>query len=109
MSDSMKAKWQEPGYRERTVAAKGGLPRVYGYGWRVRRREVLTRANGTCEKCKRVPPKHVHHVLPIRLFADLNEAHFLSNLEALCESCHRVAHRKLAVTAPLLDRIERQR
>ena len=54
---------------------RGGLPRVYGHGWRPIRRKILAQAGHVCESCKKDTAVHVHHKLPMRFFEDINAAH----------------------------------
>lgn len=55
--------------------------------WKGKRRQVLQRANGCCETCARETGHlEVHHVTYERLGAEL-----LSDLLALCVSCHAAA------------------
>jgi hypothetical protein len=82
---------------------KGGVPRTYGIGWKSARLACVRRADGTCERCKKHPLKHVHHLLPVRYFECLEDAHFASNLIAVCYRCHAIEHRNLAKALPLLD------
>jgi 5-methylcytosine-specific restriction endonuclease McrA len=55
--------------------------------WRERRRVVLARAGGRCERCKLRKAREVHHLTYVRIF---NEPP--SDLQALCGICHDDAH-----------------
>lgn len=55
--------------------------------WQAVRKRILKRANGRCEKCKLVAPKHVHHKTYARLGAERD-----SDLIALCVACHLAEH-----------------
>ncbi len=98
------AEWQsEFGTGEVHPRWKGGVPRSYGIGWRAAKRAALERANGQCVRCRKRPPRDVHHLLPVRFFARLEHAHFDSNLIAVCLRCHTAEHRKLEAALPLLN------
>ena len=88
---------------------KGGTPRTYGIGWRRAKAGAVKRSGGICEKCKKRPVGHVHHMLPVRYFARLQDAHFDKNLLAVCYRCHATEHRRLSVVLPLLDRLHLKR
>jgi endogenous inhibitor of DNA gyrase (YacG/DUF329 family) len=75
----------------------------YGPGWKRARRIALARAAGRCERCKRRPPRHVHHRIPVRCFARPQDAHFESNLLAVCHRCHGAEHHDQRTTLPLLE------
>lgn len=85
---------------------KGGPPRSYGVGWRQARRNAMDRAGGVCVRCKRKAAQHVHHLLPIRYFDRLEDAHTDGNLIAVCHRCHAIEHRKLRESLPLLDLLQ---
>jgi 5-methylcytosine-specific restriction protein A len=53
--------------------------------WRALRRQVL-RARPVCEGCDEAASEEVHHLVPRRERPEL--AFELSNLQALCKSCH---------------------
>ncbi len=65
------------------------------YAWRKLRKVVLER-DKACVDCGKTADQtstgylHVHHVIPLRNFDQTNyhEAHALSNLITLCDSCH---------------------
>lgn len=81
----------------------------YGDGWRRQRRKALERADYQCERCGITDDEHrekyveptrgvgfgldVHHGVSVRLFKrwdlPIEDANRLSNLEVLCQSCHR--------------------
>lgn len=82
---------------------KGGSPERYGFTWYRARKDVLIRASFICQRCHRHKATLVHHLLPIRFFIDITQAHFASNLIALCGRCHSREHKRLASALPLLD------
>jgi 5-methylcytosine-specific restriction endonuclease McrA len=55
--------------------------------WHERRKWILKRANGICEKCRRRPATEVHHLTYKRVF---NE--YPADLMALCRPCHAEIH-----------------
>lgn len=57
--------------------------------WAVKKREVLERANGLCERCKCNPPENVHHLTYARKYNEL-----LTDLAAWCRECHAFTHGK---------------
>ena len=98
------AEWQsEFASGENHPRWKGGTPRQYGLNWFKSRKQALIRANNLCERCHKKPVKFVHHKLPIRFFGNLADAHFASNLIALCGRCHSREHKRLTNALPLLD------
>ena len=88
---------------------KGGSPRTYGIGWKRAKERAMKRSGGICEKCKRKPVRHIHHILPVRYFSKLKDAHFDKNLLAVCYRCHGREHRRLNAALPLLDRLTLER
>ncbi len=60
-----------------------------GPNWRSIRRKIIFRD----KKCKHCGESenilHVHHIIPFRLFEDINIANNENNLITLCASCHR--------------------
>jgi 5-methylcytosine-specific restriction endonuclease McrA len=59
--------------------------------WRERRRLVLNRARGLCERCRRAQATQVHH-----LTYDHVGKEFLRELIAVCRNCHKRYHRLAA-------------
>ncbi len=55
--------------------------------WREKRREVIRRARGICERCGRWPVINVHHLTYARLGNELPE-----DLLGVCSRCHREFH-----------------
>lgn len=55
--------------------------------WEKARKAALAR-DRVCQDCGSDDDLHVHHIRPVRLFDDYDEAHDLSNLVVLCSSCH---------------------
>ena len=69
--------------------------------WADRRRLVMVRAGGLCERCHLQPAIDVHHLT----YDSLGEEP-LTDLQALCAGCHRVAdtQRVRDVAADSMDR-----
>jgi len=55
--------------------------------WKEKRAAVIERANGRCEKCKKVEAEQVHHMTYERLGDEM-----LVDLIALCGPCHMAMH-----------------
>lgn len=53
--------------------------------WQKTRKIKLT-ADPLCERCKRIPAAHVHHVKPYKEYPELGLR--LDNLQSLCRNCH---------------------
>ncbi|MDX1746008.1 MAG: HNH endonuclease signature motif containing protein [Halobacteriales archaeon] len=65
----------------------------YNRGWFRPRRSALERDDYTCQECGKSATElgqspDVHHIRPVRLFEDPEDAHHLGNLISLCRSCH---------------------
>ena len=62
--------------------------------WRRKRRDILQRDNGECQRCKASGRYSravvVHHILHLDRRPDL--AYVDSNLVSLCEPCHNLEH-----------------
>lgn len=56
--------------------------------WRQKRAEVIRRAAGVCERCRRWPVANVHHLTYERLGDEP-----LSDLLGVCRRCHEELHR----------------
>jgi len=74
----------------------GKTENQYNGRWRSVRRAALERDDHTCQRCgiTREEIGHepdVHHIKPVREFADPQLAHTLDNVICLCRSCHRYA------------------
>lgn len=70
--------------------------------WRERRSAVLTRASNLCELCEKARAANVHHLTYVRLGNEL-----LSDLLAVCESCHAILHASDAAQQPrTLERLQ---
>lgn len=64
------------------------------------RADVIKRAGGLCEECKRygrvdkdglpIVATVAHHIMPREIYPELQ--YVLGNGRALCEACHNVAH-----------------
>lgn len=80
-----------------------GYPAPYGAGWKAIKARIIARANNKCERCHKRKPRDIHHKLPVRYFSNLDEANEDSNLLALCLKCHKIEHRILRISMPLLD------
>lgn len=61
----------------------------YGSMWRSVRNETLERDNYACVICDSEDTLHVHHIIPVRSFDDICQAHYIENTVTLCASCHR--------------------
>lgn len=77
-------------------------PNDYGPNWQQQRRLVLERDDHRCQTCgaesRPGTPLHVHHIRPFREFGYVpgqndayRQANQITNLVALCPSCHRRA------------------
>ena len=76
----------------------------YGPDWVNIRKRVLDRDQNTCAICKKSFPisgLHVHHRMPMRSFASLEEANQLTNLISLCPRCHQRAESVVRVKSGL--------
>lgn len=73
----------------------------FGDNWLNIRERVWSRANNECEWCSKTTKENgrrlsVHHIIPRRKFINhktlsVNDANFMKNLIALCQSCHSSA------------------
>lgn len=69
----------------------------YGANWLSQQSKARARTNNTCSKCGKTKRQNknknmdVHHIMPFKLFGkkQYKKANRLSNLVALCMSCHR--------------------
>jgi len=66
----------------------------YGSNWWRKREEARQRFNYSCGVCGVSKTElethiHIHHIITIRQFDELEEANFDRNLIALCPSCHK--------------------
>jgi len=73
----------------------------YGPNWKKQRRKAYNRARGYCQQCGEKTSGRqidVHHIIPFSNFGieRYEEANDLTNLIALCRSCHMIAHKGLA-------------
>lgn len=73
----------------------------YGPTWLAARAAAMQRAKGICERCKKAEAVHVHHLMPVRIFAILDDAHFQENLLAVCTRCHGIEERKVRRELPI--------
>lgn len=100
MSFTYMSRTIRPRDHRRTVAVKAR----YGPNWPTQRKKALERDNYTCVKCHHVGYRKpngrwsvsVNHKRKIKLFVTANvldweAANDLSNLETLCEVCHKAA------------------
>jgi 5-methylcytosine-specific restriction endonuclease McrA len=76
------------------VAYNAKRGRDYGADWPAIRQAVIRRDGGICKACHRAGPLDVHHRVPLREFSDTDEANELTNLVALCRSCHGTADQR---------------
>lgn len=75
---------------------KGGVSQeFYRKGWRKCRNKRLEMDDYTCQKCDRsvvdLDDKErleVHHIIPVREFDKIRDAHTIDNTVTLCRSCH---------------------
>jgi hypothetical protein len=58
-----------------------------GTRWKQARKAALAR-DRFCQDCGTNENLHVHHIRPVKTFADPTDAHDLNNLVVLCETCH---------------------
>jgi len=82
-----------------TRTGRGGKWSVsHGLLWEQQRKRAFKRDSHECQDCgmsnaehqkKHSTSLHVHHKKPARLFGDAENAHQLSNLVVLCNSCHK--------------------
>ena len=82
---------------EESARLKKLKKRIYDYwpdyppDWEERRDEVISKAKNRCQECKTkdpIPGIHVHHIK----FLGRGGSNKISNLLALCESCHEKKH-----------------
>lgn len=71
----------------------------YGGPWWSVRKEALLRDQYRCQQCfssenqiNRCPD--VHHIVPVRVFDNPDDAHVVGNLICLCPQCHRAVEEK---------------
>lgn len=86
-----------------------GSPTDYGSDWPSISAAIRRQAGGICQRCKEAKAQHAHHLLPVRYFERVEDAHFDGNLIAVCHPCHVEEHRRLAEALPLLDLLTGQR
>lgn len=72
---------------------RGGISYHRGLKWKSLRDKVRERDNYTCQDCGRHESEfkehlHAHHIIPYDCFNSSKHANKLSNLIALCRSCH---------------------
>lgn len=78
----------------------------YPDDWDDRRKQVLERDRYECQECGATNRTlHVHHITPI----SEGGGHRLSNLEALCESCHAEEHPTLVTLSDSITNNKRLR
>lgn len=73
-------------------------PNRYGNNWYRIREKKVRQDNYTCNECHEQKlgkyELHVHHVIPIEEFDNIDDAHYNDNLETLCYECHMEHHNK---------------
>ena len=79
-----------------------------GRGWKALRPRVRKKQNYCCAKCGKYEDElgctlQVHHKVPFHSFLTAKEANRLSNLEALCPRCHKLAEIEIDVYQMRLD------
>jgi hypothetical protein len=69
---------------------KGGIGKYRGRNWGKQKEAAAKRDKYTCQLCGEFKGSavHIHHIRPFSLFDDSVKANALSNLVALCASCH---------------------
>ena len=88
-SRSCMGQWQSAHIRGgKSPTWKGGYEPYYGVDWKANRRNAKERDNQECQACYSESAIEVHHIEPIRSFANKNDANTLSNLITLCRDCH---------------------
>lgn len=73
-------------------------PNRYGSKWgRIRERKVKA-DDYTCQICNKQSFEkyalNVHHIIPIEMFDDIDDANEMSNLQTLCYECHMELHER---------------
>lgn len=68
--------------------------------WRAVRRRVMGRARGWCERCRKAKALQVHHLTYARLGHER-----LTDLQAVCQSCHQAAHPNKVLPASFTTRV----
>lgn len=82
-------KWQSANIKgEKSPTWRGGYVPYYGADWRANRKHAKERDNHRCQICGEQEDLEVHHIKPVRLFTDKNQANELNNLITLCRNCH---------------------
>ncbi len=75
-------------------------PNDYGKDWPKLAAAIRTRDKFCCQHCgiaETDGAHHVHHLLPLRRFASLEEANQPENLVTLCARCHRLAEQNVQI------------
>jgi 5-methylcytosine-specific restriction endonuclease McrA len=86
--------WQSENIKgENSPSWKGGYKPYYGQDWSARRRQARERDGYCCRSCGLKEEDvtytlEVHHIRPVRLFDNPNDANSLDNLITLCRPCH---------------------
>jgi hypothetical protein len=62
--------------------------KYYGHTWRDKREKIISLDNCKCQECGSGENLLVHHVIPLRTFDNVNDAHYKENLVTLCWHCH---------------------
>jgi len=77
---------------DKNPAWRGGHPTYYGPDWRKIRKAARTRDGHQCRRCAAPSPPgkfhDVHHLAPVSLFENPNDANTMANVVTLCHSCH---------------------
>jgi len=82
-------KWQSANVKgDKSPSWRGGYQPYYGEDWETRRKQAIKRDGRTCQCCGSSKRIEVHHIKPVRLFANPNDANALPNLITLCRACH---------------------
>lgn len=92
-------------YGEKHPNWTGTQDKPRGKNWLKMRRKTLERDAYRCRLCESTNGISVHHLIPIRLFDDPEQANILDNLVSLCRPCHsKVEPRKS--NNPINDRLK---
>lgn len=86
-SDAEELGREGTGPERRPIAVSMTSAKYAGDRWEQARKAALAR-DRVCQDCGTSENLHVHHIRPVRLFDDYDDAHDLNNLVVLCETCH---------------------
>lgn len=89
--DYARKHWVGPG----SPTWKGGDDPRRCYGYLGAREKAKDRDGHICQDCNSTSDLVVHHIVPLKEFQDVRDAHVLDNLVTLCTKCHIQRHRSL--------------